>query len=98
MKKLPENHALETVSVRITGHVQGVGFRAATVRQAHAMKITGWVRNNNDNSVEAVLQGAHEQVDRMLSWLLMGPPAARIATVESQEMLTERHFDRFEQI
>jgi acylphosphatase len=98
MKKLPDNHTIETVSVRITGHVQGVGFRAAAVRQAHALKVTGWVRNNSDNSVEAVLQGEHEQVDRMLSWLLMGPPAARIAAVESQEMLTERHFDRFEQI
>lgn len=98
MKTLPENHAIETVSVRITGHVQGVGFRAATVRQAHAMKITGWVRNNSDNSVEAVLQGAHEQIDRMLSWLLTGPPAARVISVDSQEMPTERHFDRFEQI
>lgn len=98
MKKLPKHHAIETVSVRITGHVQGVGFRVAAVRQAHAMKITGWVRNNSDNSVEAVLQGTHDQVDRMLSWLLMGPTAARVDSVESQEMLTERHFDRFEQI
>lgn len=98
MKKLSANHAIETVSVRITGHVQGVGFRAAAVRQAHAMKITGWVRNNADSSVEAVLQGPHEQVDRMLSWLLTGPPGARVAAVESQEMHTERYFDRFEQI
>ena len=98
MKKLVQTRHIETVSVRITGRVQGVGFRAATVRQAHSMGITGWVRNNEDNSVEALLQGPHDQVDRMLSWLLSGPPAARVAEVQSTEVLTERHFDRFEQI
>lgn len=98
MKTLPVNHNFETVSVRVTGHVQGVGFRAAAVRQAHALEITGWVRNNPDGSVEAVVQGPHDQVDLMLSWLLAGPRDARVAAVESHELLTERYFDRFEQI
>ena len=44
----------ETLRVRVTGVVQGVGYRAATTRQAHHLKITGWVRNNDDGSVEAV--------------------------------------------
>jgi len=83
---------------RITGKVQGVGFRAAAVRQAHALAVTGWVRNNADGSVEVLLQGSHDRIDRMLSWLLVGPPAARVANVESSDIVTERHFDRFEQI
>jgi len=97
MKQLPLDHAVETVSVRITGKVQGVGFRAAAVRQAHGLGITGWVRNAADSSVEAMLQGPVDQIDRMLSWLRMGPPAARVDELASQKEFTERHFDRFEQ-
>lgn len=98
MKKLSPDHTTETILVRVTGRVQGVGFRASAVRQAHLLGIRGWVRNNADGSVEALLQGDHEQVDRMLSWLHAGPPAARVSEVTHQESLQERHYDRFEQI
>lgn len=97
MKSLTSQHDVETLLVRITGRVQGVGFRAAAVRQAHLMKVTGWVRNANDGSVEALLQGSPDQVDRMLSWLHVGPPGARVADVTHERDFTERHFDRFEQ-
>lgn len=88
----------ETLSVRITGKVQGVGYRAATVRAAHQFRVRGWVRNASDGSVEALLQGPPDQVDRMLAWLRHGPPAARVAEVTHEEVQTDRHFDRFEQI
>lgn len=98
MKKLPTNHDVETVSVRVTGRVQGVGFRAATVRQAHSLGLGGWVRNTDDNAVEALFQGKHDSIDRILSWLLTGPPTAQVNNVASQSEQTERHYDRFEQI
>jgi acylphosphatase len=88
---------IETLSVKVTGRVQGVGFRAAAVRQAHWLGVTGWVRNAGDKSVEACLQGHPDQVDRMLSWLHAGPPGARVNEVTHQQQFTERHFDRFEQ-
>ncbi|WP_425012214.1 acylphosphatase [Paralcaligenes ureilyticus] len=97
MKHLPPDNSVETVSVRITGRVQGIGFRAACIRQAHKMGVTGWVRNAADQSVEAMLQGPHDQVDRMLSWLLTGPPGARVDEVSSEALVTDRLFDRFEQ-
>jgi acylphosphatase len=68
------------------------------VRQAHSLKITGWVRNNADGTVEVLLQGQHEAVDQMLSWLLVGPPTARVDQVDTNEVITDRRFDRFEQI
>lgn len=98
MKKLHRDKAVETLAVHITGRVQGVGFRVAAVRHAHMLGITGWVRNASDGSVEALLQGPHDQVDRMLSWLHTGPPGARVQDLSSHEELTERYFDRFEQI
>lgn len=78
--------------------MQGVGFRAAAVRQAHLLGVRGWVRNLEDGSVEALLQGPHDLVDRMLSWLHHGPQAARVDTVEHHDEHTERRFDRFEQL
>lgn len=98
MKSLPANHSLETLLVHVRGKVQGVGFRAATVRQAHLSRLGGWVRNTDQGGVEALLQGPHDSVDRMLSWLLQGPPAARVDEVTSQEVQSDRRYDRFEQI
>lgn len=98
MKTLGINHGMETLDVRISGRVQGVGFRAATVRQAHLLGVTGWVRNAPDGSVEALVQGEPEQVDQMLSWLHRGPPLAKVAEVIHSQNDTERHFDNFQQI
>lgn len=98
MKPLPEHHELETLTAFVEGRVQGVGFRAATVRQAHQLKLGGWARNLPDGRVEVLLQGDRAAVDRMLSWLLQGPPAARVTGVSHTETPTERHYERFEQI
>lgn len=98
MKKLHASTNVETIVARITGRVQGVGFRAAAVRQAHMLGITGWVRNLDDGSVETLIQGQHDQVDRMLSWLHHGPALARVSQVTHRDEQTERYFDRYEQI
>ncbi|CAB3747777.1 acylphosphatase [Paraburkholderia solisilvae] len=88
---------VETYYARVRGVVQGVGFRLATVREAHALGIKGWVANLDDGSVEAVLQGSANQVDRMLTWLRHGPPAARVTEVTSEERVTDKRYERFEQ-
>ncbi|MGB3288892.1 MAG: acylphosphatase [Burkholderiaceae bacterium] len=98
MKKLHKDKESETLNVNVKGRVQGVGFRAATVRQAHLLGVRGWVRNLDDGSVQALLQGRHDNVDRLLSWLHVGPPGARVAEVNHSEEFTERYFERFEQI
>jgi len=88
----------ETLYVRVTGRVQGVGFRAATVRQAHMLGVRGWVQNNSDGSVEALLQGSIEQVDRLLSWLHTGPPAAQVKEVTHETRAVDKRYERFEQL
>ena len=88
---------METYYVKVRGVVQGVGFRHATVRQAHALGIRGWVANLEDGSVEALLQGPANQIDRMLSWLRHGPPAARVTDVTSEERQTDKRYERFQQ-
>jgi acylphosphatase len=88
---------IETYYVRVKGVVQGVGFRLATVREAHALGVKGWVANLDDGSVEALLQGPANQLDRMLAWLRHGPPAARVTEVTSEERATDKRYERFQQ-
>lgn len=98
MQKLGSNTNLETVAVFIEGKVQGVGFRAATVRQAHELKLGGWVRNLADGRVEALIQGDQQQIDAMLSWFLHGPRLAVVKNVSHEEVQTETHYQHFAQI
>ena len=90
---------LETNRVCVTGKVQGVGFRFSTVRRAHELGITGWVRNQEDGSVEALLQGTPDQIDDMLSWLQVGPPRAQVNDVQVERLYTDdRRYGNFQQI
>ena len=75
---MPSDKAL-IVSVR--GRVQGVGFRYWTVRQADALGLKGWVRNEPDGSVTALVGGANDAVTKMLDLFWTGPRSARVASV-----------------
>ena len=55
---------LETYYVRVRGTVQGVGFRHATVRQAHALRIRGYVANREDGSVESEERTTEKRYER----------------------------------
>jgi acylphosphatase len=89
---------LRTVQLRITGRVQGVGFREALREEAARLGVTGWVRNRTDGSVEALAQGSEEALAVLLAWARRGPPAARVDEVAA--MPPEPHYagnyDRFE--
>jgi len=80
----------------VTGHVQGVGFRAFTVEEARRHGLTGWVRNRADGSVELEAQGDDAHVGALLAWCAHGPPAAIVSgvTVEEREITTgDRSFE-----
>lgn len=90
---------IETNRVRIVGQVQGVGFRFATVRRAHELGVTGWVRNQNDGSVQALLQGDPDQIDAMLAWMRYGPDRARVDDITVEPDYTfSRRFASFQQL
>lgn len=58
--------------MRITGQVQGVGFRYRAQHAADSLGLTGWVRNDWDGSVEMEVQGEPEQIGRMLTMINQG--------------------------
>lgn len=63
---MTDDTGLEELHAIVHGHVQGVGFRYWTVRQATRLGLVGWVANRNDGSVEIVAQGDHDQVIALL--------------------------------
>ena len=93
----PDTH-LETVHVTVSGKVQGVGYRHATVRRAHLLGARGWVQNMEDGTVEALVQGTPDQVDHMLEWLRRGPSGAWVAEIVTRREYTDKRYIRFEQL
>lgn len=79
------NATLISRHLRITGRVQGVGYRYALRDEAERGGLTGWVRNRFDGSVEALVQGPAEAVAVLEAWARRGPPGARVAKVEAGE-------------
>ncbi len=74
----------------VEGRVQGVGFRYFVRRQAHALGLSGWVRNLPDGRVEARAQGDPAALERLEAALGSGPPHAQVRHVEKQEISVEQ--------
>ncbi|AWC20666.1 acylphosphatase [Aminobacter sp. P9b] len=67
--------------VRIAGRVQGVSFRVWTQREAQRLGLRGWVRNERDGSVSALISGPDEAVASMLDAFWQGPRGADVRSV-----------------
>lgn len=72
---------LITRRLLISGRVQGVRFRASMVEAAAALRISGWVRNRSDGTVEALVQGAPQDVEQIIAWAGQGPARAHVTGV-----------------
>ena len=81
--------------IRISGRVQGVGFRAEARRQARYLRLKGWVENLNDGSVRAVIKGDKDNCIKFISWCREGSSFSRVERVDIREMETE-DLDPFE--
>jgi acylphosphatase len=75
----------KTVRLRITGRVQGVGYRLWATRTAASLGLRGWVRNRPDGSVEALATGAPEAVAALVEACRQGPYGARVTAVTVTE-------------
>jgi acylphosphatase len=71
--------------VVIYGFVQGVGFRFGVERTANSRGVSGWVRNRADGAVEAVFEGAAEDVEALAEFCRRGPRGAVVKRVEVEE-------------
>ena len=84
-----------TAKVRFYGKVQGVWFRASTRDAADKRGVTGWVRNVEDGSVEALFQGEKNTIDDLIDWCCNHQPYARVRRHDVTWTETDEIFSEF---
>lgn len=76
--------------VFVSGHVQGVYFRATTRETATEVGVDGWVRNLDDGRVEAVFEGPERAVESMIEFCHEGSEASIVDDVDVTYEAPER--------
>ena len=79
----------------IRGRVQGVGYRYAMTEVAETLGVTGWVRNRRDGTVEAVVQGKGEVVERLVAWCRRGPVGADVTALAAEPHIVDPALEGF---
>lgn len=79
------------VRATVSGAVQGVGFREATLTRARELGALGWVRNGENGEVLVHAEGPEPAVESLLAFLRGGPPAARVAELSTDSVKVEGH-------
>ena len=87
----------ETIVCRrfsISGRVQGVFFRDSTRAEALQLRLAGYARNLSDGTVDIIACGQADDVAALREWLQVGPPLARVDSVE-ESTVAPRRFETF---
>ncbi len=93
---MSENHeALFRLHATVEGRVQGVGYRAFVDQNAYALNLTGWVRNRWDGSVEVLVEGERQTLEKLLAILYRGPRAASVTSIQIEWLPATGEFSRF---
>lgn len=71
--------------IKVTGNVQGVGYRYATYQKANLLGVRGTVENLEDGSVEICAEAEDQSMKDFINWCQVGPDAARVENVDTQE-------------
>ena len=65
----------------VRGHVQGVFFRAYVEELAERLNLTGYVRNQTGGVVEVIAEGEKAELEKLVEYIKIGPPAAKVEEV-----------------
>ncbi len=79
----------------VSGRVQLVMFRDFTQRKASALKLVGYVKNLSNGTVEVIVEGPHERLEKLLTKLHRGPLLARVSNVAEQWQVATGEFSKF---
>jgi acylphosphatase len=86
---------LQTMSIIVSGKVQGVYYRQSTKEKAIELNITGFVRNLPNGDVFILATGTTDQVSALIEWCWQGPGRAVVTDVDHKIQPLQR-FDSFE--
>jgi acylphosphatase len=86
---------MKTIRFFISGSVQGIGYRQWLKHQAEKVRITGWVKNRTDGSVEAVVSGDDQNVDALIRRARKGPPLTHVVDITIAPYTRKETFSSF---
>lgn len=81
--------------VVVSGHVQGVGFRAFSARIASNLNLVGGVRNLDDGRVELEIEGRKTVIETFMQKLKIGPPAGRVTQIDMEWRQADGRYSTF---
>lgn len=81
--------------IKITGRVQGVGFRQFVKDKAHQFNINGWVKNMPDGSVLVKAEGVEKDMEPFVDHLKRGPSMGRVDNFKKEKFDTKSGFSDF---
>lgn len=87
---------MKRATIRVFGQVQGVFFRHTARTHANRLELVGWVRNEADGSVTAVVEGDETALAEFIAWCRKGPPLASVNDVALTWGEATGEFKRFE--
>lgn len=76
----------KTISIIVSGRVQGVFYRQSTKEKASSLQVTGIVKNLPDGRVQIIATGTSEVLDSLVAWCKTGPPKANVTDVQVSEL------------
>ena len=86
---------MKSAEILVTGKVQGVWFRDFVKRNAISLKLNGWVKNNHDGSVSAVVVGKKDIINKLIIQVKIGSPLSKVEDVEVKWYKFENKFNSF---
>lgn len=86
---------MKYTQIIIRGFVQGVGYRKFVRDNARKMGLVGYVRNLSDNSVEVIVSGSKENIDRLILLCKKGPFLSEVKDVQIKETESNEEFSEF---
>ena len=85
----------QRLHARVTGRVQGVGFRYYVMTEASALGLAGWVRNRRDGSVEVVAEGELDILKKLVKVLERGSRSSAVSKVKAELQDASGEFQTF---
>lgn len=79
----------------IQGHVQGVCYRMYAREKAECLGLTGWIRNNDDGTVEVMAEGDEKDLKALAAWCRHGPPYSRVTGIGQEYSEATGEFSGF---
>jgi acylphosphatase len=76
----------QTISITVSGMVQGVYYRQSTKEKAVELGISGMVKNLPDGKVHILATGTADQLDQLVQWCKQGPPHAEVTDVDIKQV------------